>query len=95
MYTPRNLNKTYVDLLFLFLDEPEERPATSADGDVEEKRENVQFYMAACKQLAIRPVMYAARHINDKHITMKSHPLGTDGARALCIALVVCIHCSL
>lgn len=48
----------------------------------------MQCYISSCKQLGINPVNYIARHINDRDIVMKSHPLGPQGARALCIALV-------
>lgn len=54
-----------------------------------EERGHVNNYMNACKLLGIMPVTYLARHINDKELVMKSHPLGPAGTRAVCIALVV------
>ncbi|XP_053399163.1 leucine-rich repeat-containing protein 74B-like isoform X2 [Mercenaria mercenaria] len=66
--------------------EPVKHPKES---DEEKKeRENVQCYISSCKQLGINPVNYIARHINDQRVVMKSHPLGPQGARALCVALV-------
>ncbi|XP_060565675.1 leucine-rich repeat-containing protein 74A-like isoform X2 [Ruditapes philippinarum] len=66
--------------------EPVKQPKESEDEKKE--RENVQCYISSCKQYGINPVNYIARHINDKHIVMKSHPIGPQGARALCVALV-------
>ncbi|XP_060565693.1 leucine-rich repeat-containing protein 74A-like [Ruditapes philippinarum] len=51
-------------------------------------RENVQQYIAACKQLGVVPSSYVSRHINDKNLVIKSQPLGQKGARALCVSLV-------
>lgn len=49
---------------------------------------DVQLYVAACKLFGIIPVNYIIRHINDKELTMKSHPLGSQGTQAICIPLV-------
>jgi hypothetical protein len=70
----------------LIIAEPVKQPKESEDEKKE--RENVQCYISSCKQYGINPVNYIARHINDKHIVMKSHPIGPQGARALCVALV-------
>lgn len=70
-------------------------------GDVNEKQESpeerfahaqVQCYENACKMMGIVPVKYISRHINDKELVMRSHPLGPQGARAVCIALVVSLQ---
>ncbi|KAL4230503.1 Leucine-rich repeat-containing protein 74A [Mactra antiquata] len=47
-----------------------------------------QCYQNACKMLGIRPVNYFIRHLHDKTVILKSHPLGLKGVRAACIALV-------
>ena len=52
-------------------------------------KEHTNKYTRACKLLGIVPVNYLSKHINDKSLVMKSHPLGPKGTRAVCIALVV------
>lgn len=54
-----------------------------------EKRANSNGYLDACRMLGLVPVNYIARHINDRHLVMKSHPLGPQGTRAVCVALIV------
>lgn len=48
----------------------------------------MQKYVTACKHLGMVPSSYVSRHINDKHLVVKSQPLGPNGARALCVSLV-------
>lgn len=69
-------------------------PTQSIDESEQEirERENVQCYLTSCRLMNIHPVNYIARHINDKHIVIKSHPIGPQGIRALCIALVTNNH---
>ncbi|KAL4229923.1 Leucine Rich repeat [Mactra antiquata] len=62
------------------------KPQKSEDQTKED--ENVQCYIASCKLLGITPVNYLTRHINDKQLVMRSHPLGYKGTRAVCVALV-------
>ncbi|XP_052282599.1 leucine-rich repeat-containing protein 74B-like isoform X1 [Dreissena polymorpha] len=67
-------------------DEPS-TPKPTTEEEISE-RANRKCYLDACKVLGLIPVNYISRHINDKHLVMKSHPLGPVGARAVCIALV-------
>ncbi|XP_053400824.1 leucine-rich repeat-containing protein 74B-like [Mercenaria mercenaria] len=66
--------------------EPKKEVKESANQKVE--RENVECYLTACKRLRVPPSSFISRHINDKDLVMKSHPLGPKGVRALCVALV-------
>ncbi|WAQ97930.1 LR74A-like protein [Mya arenaria] len=70
--------------------QPTQPKKTTTDDSDEEKyrRTNTDSYLNACRMLGQVPVNYVARHINDKNMVMKSHPLGPPGTRAVCIALV-------
>ena len=72
---------------YFFLDEPVE--PDKSDDEEKEKRKNVQSYISACRHFGLIPISYISKHINDPHFMMKCHPLGPEGTRALCIAMVV------
>ena len=73
--------------LLYVTDEPTEEE--KVDAEEKEKRANMQCYISACRHLGYTPVSYIAKHINDHSLCMKCHPLGSEGTKAICIALVV------
>ena len=71
-------------------DDPSEEE--ELEGEEKEKQGNVQSYISACRHLGHIPVSYIAKQINNTNLSMKCHPLGPEGARAISIALVVSKH---
>ena len=82
-----HFTKPYQRCSFSIPDEPIE--PDKADHKEKEQRKNVQSYISACRHFGHIPISYVSKHINDPHFAMKCHPLGAEGTRALCIALVV------
>lgn len=50
-------------------------------------------YIEGCKKVGVVPASYFLRHMNDPHLSMKHHGLGSQGMRAIAMSLVV--RCSL
>ena len=48
-----------------------------------------RLYLAACANIGVTPVSYFYRHIEDKDMILRHHGLGSKGAKAIAIALVV------
>lgn len=47
-------------------------------------------YIEGCKKVGVVPASYFLRHMNDPHLSMKHHGLGSQGMRAIAMSLVVC-----
>ncbi|XP_011427896.3 leucine-rich repeat-containing protein 74A isoform X2 [Magallana gigas] len=45
-------------------------------------------YIEGCKKVGVVPASYFLRHMNDPHLSMKHHGLGSQGMRAIAMSLV-------
>ena len=79
----------YRYICFGYYSEVEPVPVVKETDEEKVKREQVELYKNACKMLGILPATYVTKHLHDKDLVINSHPLGPEGTKALCIALVV------
>lgn len=65
------------------------------DTDLEDKETTTAYdptgrtaYIEGCKKVGVVPASYFLRHMNDPHLSMKHHGLGSQGMRAIAMSLV-------
>ncbi|XP_061162223.1 leucine-rich repeat-containing protein 74B-like isoform X5 [Saccostrea echinata] len=65
------------------------------DTDLEDKETTTAYdptgrtaYIEGCKKAGVVPASYFLRHMNDPHLSMKHHGLGSQGMRAIAMSLV-------
>ncbi|XP_061162222.1 leucine-rich repeat-containing protein 74B-like isoform X4 [Saccostrea echinata] len=68
------------ELLFLYRTNSETTTAYDPTGRT--------AYIEGCKKAGVVPASYFLRHMNDPHLSMKHHGLGSQGMRAIAMSLV-------
>ena len=67
---------------------PELSPAESR------RKRQLDTYHTMCRQMGVIPVSFIEKRLMSKEIRMRSHGLGSNGAKALAVTLVVSgFHC--